>query len=176
MYSTHISIFISTVFCYCCIFGKKPPPRPRLCTPKHCNSSVPEDKIWNTVYSRDSRNSNGKSSIVEERLYSFFFVFFQQKNEASLFRFSSLTQLGTKTFVLLRSGKIFKRFTSLCFVFTNFWNNPFRFTFDFEKVGLIPFAHFVLPKFWNNLVDFSSIFRSLGTSSSFCFRSYYTSD
>jgi hypothetical protein len=84
--------------------------------------------------------SNGKSSIVEERLYSFFFVFFQQKNEASFFRFSSLTQLGTKTFVLLRSCKIFKRFTSLCFVFKNFWNNPIRFTFDFENVGLIPLA------------------------------------
>jgi hypothetical protein len=85
-------------------------------------------------------SSNGKSSIVEERLYSFFFVFLQQKNEASFFRFSSFTQLGTKTFVLLRSCKIFKRFTSLCFVFPNFWNNPIRFTFDFEKVGLIPFA------------------------------------
>jgi hypothetical protein len=33
-----------------------------------------------------------------------------------------------------------KLFTSLCFVFPNFWNNPTRFTFDFEKVGLIPFA------------------------------------
>jgi hypothetical protein len=84
--------------------------------------------------------SNGKSSIVEERLYSFFFVFFHTKNEASFFRFSSFTKLGTKTFVLLRSCKIFKRFTSLCFVFPNFWNNPIRFTFDFEKVGLIPFA------------------------------------
>ena len=86
------------------------------------------------------RGSNGKSSIVEERLYSFFFALFQEKNEASFFRFSSFTQLGTKTFVLLRSCKIFKRFTSLCFVFPNFWNNPTRFTFDFEKVGLIPFA------------------------------------
>ncbi len=47
--------------------------------------------------------SNGKSSIVEERLYSFFFAFFQKKNEASFFRFSSFAQLGTKTFVLLRS-------------------------------------------------------------------------
>ena len=84
--------------------------------------------------------SNGKSSIVEERLYSLFFALFQEKNEASFFRFSSFTQLGTKTFVLLRSCKIFKRFTSLCFVFPNFWNNPIRFTFDFEKVGLIPFA------------------------------------
>ncbi len=83
--------------------------------------------------------SNGKSSIVEERLHSFFFAFLK-KNEASFFRFSSFTQLGTKTFVLLRSCKIFKRFTSLCFVFPNFWNNPIRFTFDFEKVGLIPFA------------------------------------
>jgi hypothetical protein len=85
-------------------------------------------------------SSNGKSSIVEKRLYSFFFVFFHKKNEASFFRFSSVTQLGTKTLVLLRSFKIFKRFTSLCFVFPNFWNNPIRFTFDFEKVGLIPFA------------------------------------
>jgi hypothetical protein len=88
----------------------------------------------------DLEISNGKSSIVEERLYSFFFVFFQQKNEASFFRFSSLTQLGTKMFVLLRSCKIFKRFTSLCFDLNKFWNNPIRFTFDFEKVGLIPFA------------------------------------
>ncbi len=120
--------------------------------------------------------SNGKSSIVEERLYSFFFAFLKIKNEASFFCFSSFTQLGTKTFVLLWSCKIFKRFTSLCFVFPNFWNNPIRFTFDFEKVGLIPFASLVLPKFWNNLVVFASIFRSLGTSSSFCFRSYYTSD
>jgi hypothetical protein len=31
--------------------------------------------------------SNGKSSIVEERLYSFFFAFFSKKNEASFFSF-----------------------------------------------------------------------------------------
>ena len=79
--------------------------------------------------------SNGKSSIVEERLYSLF----SKKNEASFFRFSFFTQLGTKTFVLLRYCKIFKRFTSLCFVFPNFWDIPIRFTFDFEKLGLIPF-------------------------------------
>ncbi len=92
------------------------------------------------IFVTDSfQSSNGKSSIVEERLYSFFFAL--KKNKASFFRFSSFTQLGTKTFVLLRSCKIFKRFTSLCFVFPKiFWNNPIRFTFDFEKVGLIPFA------------------------------------
>ncbi len=84
-------------------------------------------------------DSNGKSSIVEERLYSFFFAFFQKKNEASFFRFTSFTQLGTKTFVLLRSCKILKGSLS-CFVFPNFWNNPIHFTFDFENVGLIPFA------------------------------------
>ncbi len=90
-------------------------------------------------------SSNGKSSIVEERLYSFFFVFFQKK-EALFFCFSSFTQLGTKTFVLLRSCKIFKRFTSLCFVFPNFWNNPICFTFDFEKVGLNLFASLCFSK------------------------------
>ncbi len=84
--------------------------------------------------------SNGKSSIVEERLYSFFFVFFFFLNKASFFCFSPFTQLGTKTFVLLRSCKIYQRFTQLCFVFPNFWNNPICFTFHFEKVGLIPFA------------------------------------
>ncbi len=84
--------------------------------------------------------SNGKSSIVEERLYSFFFAFFQKKTKLRFFRFSSFTQLGTKTFVLLWSCKIFKRFASLCFVFPNFWNNPICFNFDFEKVGLIPFT------------------------------------
>ncbi len=52
--------------------------------------------------------SNGKSSIVEERLYSLFFAFFPQKNEVSYFRFFSSTQLITKTFVLLRSCKILK--------------------------------------------------------------------
>jgi hypothetical protein len=45
--------------------------------------------------------SNGKSLIVEERLYSFFFAFFPKKNEASFFRFSSSSQLLMKTFVLL---------------------------------------------------------------------------
>ncbi len=84
--------------------------------------------------------SNGKSSIVEERLYLFFFAFFPLKNEVSYFRFFSSTQLLTKTFVLLRSCKIFKSFTSFCFVFTNFWNIPIRFTTDFEKIGLILFA------------------------------------
>ncbi len=84
--------------------------------------------------------SNGKSSIVEERLYSFFFAFFPQKNEVSYFRFFSSTQLLTKTFVLLRSCKILKSFTSFCFVFTNFWIIPIRFTIDFEKIGLILFA------------------------------------
>jgi hypothetical protein len=85
------------------------------------------------------KTSNGKSSIVEERLYSFFFAFFPKKNEASFFRFSSSTQFLTKT-VLLRSCKILKSFTSFCFVFTNFWNTPISFTIDFEKFGLIPFA------------------------------------
>ncbi len=42
--------------------------------------------------------------------------------------------------VLPRSCKIFKRFTSLCFVFPNFGNNPISFNLDFEKVGLIPFV------------------------------------
>ena len=84
--------------------------------------------------------SNGKSSIVEERLYSFFFAFLPQKNEVSFFRIFSSTQLLTKTFVLLRSCKILKSFTSFCFDFTNFWNIPIRFTIDFEKIGLIPFA------------------------------------
>ncbi len=43
------------------------------------------------------------------------------------------------TFVLLRSCKILKSFTSFCFVFTYFWNTYICFTIDFEKVGLIPF-------------------------------------
>ncbi len=68
------------------------------------------------------QSSNGKSSIVEERLYSFFFAFLPQKNEVSFFSFFSSTQLLTKTFVLLRSCKILKSFTSFCFDFTNFWN------------------------------------------------------
>ncbi len=50
-------------------------------------------------------SSNGKSSIDEERLYSFFFAFFHKKNEASFFRFSSFTQLGTKTFVVFELVK-----------------------------------------------------------------------
>jgi hypothetical protein len=123
--------------------------------------------------------SNGKSSIVEERLHSFFFAF-KKKNEASFFRFSSFTQLGTKTFVLLRSCKIFKRFTSLCFVFPNFWNNPIRFTFDLKKkVGLIPFASlcsskileqpgrffFDLQKFRNKQFDLLSILLYFGLNS-----------
>jgi hypothetical protein len=36
--------------------------------------------------------SDGKSLIVEEQLYSFFFAFFPQKSESSFFRFSSSTQ------------------------------------------------------------------------------------
>jgi hypothetical protein len=115
--------------------------------------------------------SNGKSSILEERLYSFFFAFFKKKNEASFFRFSSSTQLLMKTFVLLRSCKIVKNFTSFCFVFTNFWNTPIRFTIDFEKVGLIPLAS-LCSKILEQPGHFASIFRSLGTSSSFRFRSY----
>ena len=105
-----------------------------------------------------SVSSNGKSSIVEERLYSFFFALFQEKNEASFFRFSSFTQLGTKTFVLLRSCKIFKGFTSLCFVFPNFWNNPIRFTFDLEKS-------------WANSLRFTLFFQNFGTTWSFSLRS-----
>ena len=104
------------------------------------------------------RNSNGKSSIVEERLHSFFFAF-KIKNEASFFRFFSFTQLGTKTVVLLRSCKIFKRSTSLCFVFPNFWNNPIRFTFDFLK------------KSWANSLRFTLFFQNFGTTWSFFLRS-----
>ncbi len=90
--------------------------------------------------------SNGKSSIVEERLYSFFFAFFSKKNEVSFFRFFSSTQLLTKTFVLLRSCKIFKSFTSFCFVFTNFWNIPILLPSITKKIGLVPFASFCCSK------------------------------
>jgi hypothetical protein len=45
-----------------------------------------------------------------------------------------------KMFVLLRSCKIVTSLTSFCFVFKNFWNTSIRFTIDFEKAGLIPFA------------------------------------
>ncbi len=55
-------------------------------------------------------------------------------------RFSSSSQSLTKTFILLRFCKIWKGFTSFSFVFANFWNTPIRFTFDFESVGLTPFA------------------------------------
>ncbi len=65
--------------------------------PVHLTLSPAHMRNWS------ARISNGKSSIVEERLYSFFFAFFQQKNEASFFLFTSFTQLGTKSFVLLRS-------------------------------------------------------------------------
>ena len=81
-----------------------------------------------------TRTSNGKSSIVGDRLYSFFFAFFHTKHEASFFRFSSFTQLGTKTFVLLRSCKIFIRFTSLCFVFPNFGTTLFVLPSILEKL------------------------------------------
>jgi hypothetical protein len=36
--------------------------------------------------------SNGKSSIVQERLYSFFFALFQNKTNLRFFRFSSSSQ------------------------------------------------------------------------------------
>ncbi len=84
--------------------------------------------------------SNGKSSIVEERLFSFFFAFFPPKNEVSYFRFFFFYTITNEDVRLLRSCKILKSFTSLCFVFTNFWNIPIRFTIDFEKIGLILFA------------------------------------
>jgi hypothetical protein len=60
---------------------------------------------------QDVRTSNGKSSIVEERLYSFFFAFF-----SSFFLFYTITN---EDFRLLRSCKNFKRFILHCFVFTN---------------------------------------------------------
>jgi hypothetical protein len=91
-----------------------------------------------TVFAPPS-TSNGKSSIVKERFYSFFFAFFPKKTKLCFFCFWPSTQLLMKTFVLLRSCKILKSLTSFCFLFTNFWNTPIRFTIDFEKVGLIPF-------------------------------------
>ncbi len=123
--------------------------------------------------------SNGKSSIIGERLYSFSFGLLKKKRSFVFLRFSSFTQSGTKTFVLLRSCKILKRFISLCFVFPNFWNNPICFTFDFEKVGLIPFASlcsskifeqpgrfcFDLQKFRNKQFVLLSIFLYFGLSS-----------
>ncbi len=96
--------------------------------------------------------------IVEERLYSFFFAFFPQKNEVSFFRFFSSTQLLMKTFVLLRSWIFFQRFTSFCFVFTNFWNIPIRFTIDFEKN-------------WANSLRFTLLFQNFGTTWLFSLRS-----
>ena len=84
--------------------------------------------------------SNGKSSIVQERLYSFFFALFEKRRNFVFFRFSSSSQSLTKTIVLLRFCKILKGFTSFLFVFANFWDTPIRFTFDFENIGLSPFA------------------------------------
>ncbi len=90
--------------------------------------------------------SNGKSSIVEERLYSFFFALLKKKRSFVFFRFSSSSQLLTKMFALLRSGKILKGFTSLRFVFANFRNTPICFTSNFKSVGLTLFASLCFSK------------------------------
>jgi hypothetical protein len=65
---------------------------------------------------------------------------FIKKRSFDFFRFSSSSQSLTKTFVSLRSCTIKKSFTSFCFVFANFWKTSIRFTFDFDNVGLCPFA------------------------------------
>jgi hypothetical protein len=105
-----------------------------------------------------------------------------KKNEASFFRFSSSTQLLTN----VRFASIlknFKTFNSFCFVFTNFWNTPIRFTIDFEKVGLISFASscsskileqpgrfsFDLQKFRDKQFVSFSVLLYFGLNSFFCF-------
>jgi hypothetical protein len=104
--------------------------------PKECLRTVldlvtnpPEEDAYEAIKERLC-DSNGKSSIVAERLYSFFFALFK-KNEASFFFVFPSTQLLTKMFVLLRSCKILKEFTSFCYVFMHFWDTPIRFTFVF---------------------------------------------
>jgi hypothetical protein len=62
-------------------------------------------EIAETPESRD-RSSNGKSSIVKERLHSFFFASIQTRTKLRFFSFFSSSQSLTKTFVSLRSCKI----------------------------------------------------------------------
>ncbi len=107
--------------------------------------------------------SNGKSSIVAERLYSFFFALFKKKRSFVFFRFSPSTQLLTKMFVLLRSWKILKEFTSSCFVFKNFWNTPIPFTFVFLK-------------YWANSLRFTSFLQNFVTTWSFLPRPWQGED
>jgi hypothetical protein len=102
----------------------------------HQGLGLPCIFVKSFIYQQLIMTSNGKSSIVEERLYSLFFALFHNK----FFRFSSSSQSITKTFVLLRSCTILKGFTSFCFVSSNFLKTPIRFTFDFESVGIISFA------------------------------------
>jgi hypothetical protein len=91
-------------------------------------------------WQRAQRISNGKSSIVEERLHSFFFASVQTKTKLRFFRLFSFSQSLTKTFVSLRSYKILNVLASFFFVFTNFWTTPILYTFDFESVGPLVFA------------------------------------
>jgi hypothetical protein len=82
------------------------------------------------------RHSNGKSSIVQERLYSFFFALFQNKSNFSFFSFFLFFTITNEDvrFDSILYCTILEGFAFFCF------NTPMRFTFDFESAGLIPFA------------------------------------
>jgi len=112
--------------------------------------------------------SNGKSSIVAERLYSFFFALFK-KNEASFFFVFPSTQLLTKMFVLLRSCKILKEFTSFCYVLRIFGIHLFVLPSFFESIGPIPWSFSLRPWQGEDNISFCFVLATLRTKPT-CFR------
>ncbi len=82
--------------------------------------------------------SNGKSSIVEERLYSFFFAFFHKKTKLRFFVFPLLHNQERRRSLCFDLVK-FLLGSLLSASFSQIFGTTL-FVLDFGKVGLIPFA------------------------------------
>ncbi len=101
--------------------------------------------------------SNGKSSIVEERLYSFFVV--PKQNEASFFSY----------FLFLTINNEDVRFPSILHNFRRFYFVLFRFLKFLEYTNSF---YLRLWKCWANSLRFTSFFQNFGTTWTFSIWSY----
>jgi hypothetical protein len=88
----------------------------------------------------DHGSSNGKSSIAEERLYSFFFVFFPKKQSLIFFVFSLLHNYYRRRLFCFDLVKY--KIVSLCFAsFSQIFGTSLIVLLSIlKKIGLIPFA------------------------------------
>ncbi len=103
-------------------------------------------------------SSNGKSSIVEERLYSLFFALFQNKTKLRFFSFVLFLTINNEDVRFASILHNFKRFYFVLFRFLKFLVNTNSF-------------YLRLWKCWDNFLRFTSFLPNSGTTWTFSLRS-----